>query len=83
MRFTTKGNTLYAILLAWPNQQAVIKSLSTSTGLTGRVKKVTLLGHTGSLRFTQDADGLKVEVPANQPCEHAFALKITGLKLKP
>jgi alpha-L-fucosidase len=40
-----------------------------------------VLGHQGSLPFTQDAQGLKVTMPADQPCAYAFALKITGLKL--
>ncbi len=26
--------------------------------------------------------GLKVKLPAEKPCEHAFALKIFGLRLK-
>jgi hypothetical protein len=40
-----------------------------------------LLGHQGPLEFTQDAEGLKVKMPADRPCDYAFALKITGLKL--
>ena len=36
----------------------------------------------GALQFTQDADGLKVKFPAEKPCDYAYALKITGLKLK-
>ena len=35
----------------------------------------------GDLKFTQDAEGLKVAMPAEQPCQYAFTLKITGLKL--
>jgi alpha-L-fucosidase len=40
-----------------------------------------MLGHKGDLKFTQDAEGLKVAMPAEQPCQYAFTLKITGLKL--
>ena len=36
----------------------------------------------GDLKFTQDADGLKVQLPANKPCDLAYTLKVTGLKLK-
>jgi len=82
IRFTTNGDTLYAIVMAWPTDQAVITSLATTKGVAGKVEKVELLGHTGDLQFTQDADGLKVKFPAEKPCDFAYVLKITGLKLK-
>jgi len=40
-----------------------------------------LLGHAGNLDFTQDAQGLKVKFPTDKPCDYAYVLKITGLKL--
>ncbi|MGA2232843.1 MAG: alpha-L-fucosidase C-terminal domain-containing protein, partial [Tepidisphaeraceae bacterium] len=82
IRFTTHGDTLYATVMAWPDEQVVIKSLATGQNVPGKVEKVELLGHTGDLDFTQDADGLKVKFPAEKPCDFAYALKITGLKLK-
>jgi len=82
-RFTTKGDTLFAIALAWPGEQAVVTSLATGAASSGKITGVELLGHKGALQFTQDADGLKVKMPAEQPCDYAFALKITGLKLNP
>jgi alpha-L-fucosidase len=82
IRFTTSGDTLYAILMAWPGEKAVITSLAGGPNLKGKIDKVVLLGHKGDLAFKQDAQGLTVAMPAVQPCEHAFALKITGLKLK-
>lgn len=81
VRFTTKGDTLYAILMAWPGEQATIASLGTGQGSKGKVAKVELLGHTGDLKFVRDPQGLKVTMPADQPCKYAFTLKITGLKL--
>ena len=41
-----------------------------------------MLGHAGALAFTQDAAGLHVKFPAEKPCDYAYVLKITGLKLK-
>jgi len=40
-------------------------------------------GHQANLRFSQDADGLKVSMPnpPKRPCDFAYVLKITGLKL--
>jgi alpha-L-fucosidase len=82
IRFTTNGNTLYATLMAWPTDQAVVTSLATGKPLQGKIDKVELLGHAGTLPFTQDAEGLKVKFPADKPCDFAYVLKITGLKLK-
>ncbi len=82
-RFTVKGDGLYAIAMTWPGEQAVITSLATGKAPEGKIESVTLLGHAGKLEFTQDADGLKVKMPANQPCKFAFAFKITGLKMNP
>ena len=75
IRFTTNGDTLYAILMAWPGEKAVVTSLGSGQNLKGKVGKVELLGHKGDLKFTQDAQGLTVAMPAEKPCEHAFALR--------
>jgi len=82
IRFTTHGDTLYAIVMNWPTDQVVIKSLATGQPVQGKVARVELLGHAGDLQFTQDADGLKVTFPAEKPCDFAYVMKITGLKLK-
>jgi alpha-L-fucosidase len=73
-RFTTKGKTLYAIDVKWPeNGQGVIPSFGTAIG---KVKKVTMLGHKGDLAFTQDDGGLKVTFPTDKPCDFAYSLKV-------
>jgi hypothetical protein len=41
-----------------------------------------LLGNPGTLDFTQDENGLNIKMPAQQVGQYAFAMKITGLKLK-
>jgi alpha-L-fucosidase len=91
LRFTIRGDTLYAILFAWPaDGQAVITSLALSppnglasgAAIGGQVENVELLGSAAKLTFTRDADGLKVKLPAIIPCDYAYVLKITGLKLK-
>ena len=79
----TKGDTLYAIAMAWPGEQLVVTSLATGQALAGKIEKVELLGHSGNLPYTQDAEGLKVKFPAEKPCDYAYALKITGLRPKP
>lgn len=81
IRFTRKGDQLYAILMAWPEgAEALITSLashSTNDAASFKVTSVTLLGHKGELAFTQDAAGLHVKLPPEKPCDHAYALKIT------
>jgi alpha-L-fucosidase len=81
IRFTTHGDTLYAIVMAWPTDEAVITSLAPGKGVQGNVEKVEMLGNPGDLQFTQAADGLHVKFPAARPCDIAYVLKITGLKL--
>jgi hypothetical protein len=34
------------------------------------------------LEFLQDAEGLKVKMPPDKPCDYVFALKITGLDVQ-
>jgi len=62
----------------------VISSLAAgSKDLTGgRIEKIELLGHAGTLDFTQDSEGLKVKMPQDRPCDFVFALKITGLDVR-
>ena len=85
IRFTTKGSTLYAIALGWPEEgRLTIKSLAAPAGgNANRIKQVELLGNKGKLPFTQTADGLAVTLPAAKPCDYAFALRITGTGLRP
>ncbi len=75
-RFTTKGDTLYAIGLAWPtNGEAVIHSLVPSVG-SERVQSVALLGSNDKLQFDQRADGLHVQLPGQPPTKHAYVLRL-------
>ena len=81
IRFTVKGDALYAIVLGnWPGANLAITSLGESAG---KVKAVTMLGSEGKLEFTQSAAGLQVKLPAIAPCKYAYVLKMTGLKMNP
>ena len=78
VRFTTKGKTLYAFLMGWPEQAAVIAALGTKSPKDpGRIENVELLGHAGRLQWKQNEAGLTVEMPQAKPADHAVALKIT------
>jgi alpha-L-fucosidase len=79
VRFTTKGDTLYAFVMGWPEYQAVIRPLATNTALrVGKIQNVELLGFDGKLDWTQDTSGLKVMMPREKPCDYAIVLKIAG-----
>jgi alpha-L-fucosidase len=75
IRFTTKDNILYAIALEWPEDgRLTVRSLAKRFDL--NIETVNLLGHEGTLRWNQTANGLEVNLPSEHPCEYAFTLKI-------
>jgi alpha-L-fucosidase len=75
-RFTTKGNVLYAIGLAWPaNGEAVIHALAPAAG-GASVQSLALLGSDAKLQFEQRADGLHVQLPAQAPGKYAYVLRV-------
>jgi alpha-L-fucosidase len=78
VRFTTKGETLYAIALAWPQDgKLTIKSLASGAANTkADIKAVELVGSAAQLKWQRGKDGLHVELPAEKPCDYAFSLRI-------
>jgi alpha-L-fucosidase len=64
IRFTTRGDLLYAVPLAWPaDGRVLIRTLAPSVAPIGAVATVELVGVPGGLTFEQRADGLLVQVP--------------------
>ena len=78
IRFTTKGDVLYAIALGWPSDgKMVIKSLAENSANYPRpIRKVELLGAKSELRWTQTAQGLEIQLPDAPPCQHAVSFRI-------
>jgi alpha-L-fucosidase len=78
IRFTTKGDALYALVLAWPaNGKVTIKTLAPgSSHYPKEVGRVRLLGSRGALTFSRNPEGLVVTLPGRKPGDLAFALKI-------
>jgi alpha-L-fucosidase len=72
IRFTTKGDALYAIFLDWPTGESVILSIPTDAV----VERIDLLGGP-ELQFRRDPDALRLTMP---PSDGAFipALRIRG-----
>lgn len=82
IRFTSKGDVLYATVLDWPKEKVLIKSLAHKreiwkVGLyPSEIESVIMLGDGTPLRWSLGAEGLMIEPPARKPCEHAFVFKI-------
>ena len=85
IRFTTKGPTLYAIALGWPeDRQLLIRSLARPQGAdVNRIEAVSLLGYDGKLAWKQTAEGLLVTLPKKKVSQYTAALKITGSAFTP
>ena len=86
VRFTrSKDNkTIYAICLAWPERQLVLKTVVAEPN-----SKIFMLGYDKPLTWQQDAEkGLVIKMPAQldrhefrkgyRPCRHAWSVKIEG-----
>jgi alpha-L-fucosidase len=78
IRFTKKGETLYAILLDWPESRRVsIQSLAEHAETASiNIRNVKLLGSEDEITWQRDDEGLHVELPESRPCEFASILEI-------
>jgi alpha-L-fucosidase len=78
VRFTKKGDTLYATVMGAPKNAVVIKSLGTAANLLETpIGAITLLGSDEKLTWSQGADALIIEAPHQVPNEIAVVFKIT------
>ena len=78
IRFTTKGNTLYAIQLGLPPDSVTrIKSLSNKNkvGSGNQITAVVFLGH-GSVPFERNDDVLEIQLPEEKPNDVALVFKV-------
>ncbi|MCC7155659.1 MAG: alpha-L-fucosidase [Bryobacterales bacterium] len=77
--FTSKGDTLYAIVPGWPARQFVIQNVKARKSMTA-----TLLGHESPLKWKAAGGGVQVEVPefgpALRPCCVASVIKLAGVE---
>jgi len=78
VRFTTRGDTLYAIVLDWPaDGKVTVRSLASSSPyLHGEVGSVELLGSASAVKWSRDSTGLHVDLPAARTSDYALALRV-------
>ncbi len=82
VRFTTKGQNLYAFVMGWPEKVATIAPLGEGNKLApGKIENVELLGFPGKLQWTRKEKGLEIQLPEQKPSDHAVAFKISGTGL--
>jgi alpha-L-fucosidase len=79
IRFTTKGDTVYAIQLGWPGpkHQTLLESFSRKHRLESlEIRNVTMLGSNERITWSLREDGLAVTSPTSAPHEMAVVYKI-------
>jgi alpha-L-fucosidase len=78
IRFTSKGDTLYATAMAWPEDGKLTITSLAQGGTNGdfSIGSVKLLGSGANIQFTRDASGLHLQLPAKTG-EYAYVFKIS------
>lgn len=77
VRFTRKGDTLYAIFMDWPGGEIALQSLSSNALPDAVIERVNLIGGP-QLQFRRDADALRLRLPAPENGAFIPALRISG-----
>lgn len=82
IRYTQKGNTVYAIQLGWPGENiAILLETFAGKGRDLKIKSVELLGSDEKIKWTKTKEGLRITSPAEKPKE-ADAAIVYRIKLK-
>ena len=77
IRFTARGDTLYAFAMGWNPRETRIQALAPPRRLEPRkIARVELLGSHDPLKWKLADDGLHIESPREWPSEHAVAYRI-------
>lgn len=81
VRFTTKGPSLYVLVMGAPTTVVRIRSLGTDAQLLDPpIANVTLIGGSEPVRWSQTADALTIELPPGPVSEIATVFKISTRK---
>lgn len=78
IRYTQKGNAIYAIILGWPGEnEKVLLSSFKSTNLSSKIQSVAVLGSEEVVNYQDTDEGLKVQMPSEKMDDKAVVIKIT------
>ena len=75
VRYTTKGDALYAACLGWPGTEATLRELRAL--YPSEIRSVEMLGAEGRLEWSMTSQGLTIKTPPRPSCGHAYVFKIT------
>ena len=76
IRYTTKGDILYAITLGLPATTTSLKLLGTKA-VNGTVENIALVGSNEKIVWSQAADAVTIKASKSYPSQNAVAYKIT------
>ena len=83
IRYTTKGNTLYAVIMGWPTEPVILQLPVFKKA--SKNAKVTLLGYEEPLKYEIKDTKASVLFPALYPfqraCKYAWVLKFEGFEI--
>ena len=79
IRFTVKGEILYAIAMGKPETNTMIKALGEKAG-NGIIASVEMTGSTEKISWTQEPDALVIKPSKSYPSENAVVYKISFKK---
>ena len=80
IRYTRKGNTVYAIVLGWPGENTDVNMTTFAKGNKAqniKVKKVAMLGTKEKIKWQQTDAGLTATTPAQKTSDLAIVFKLT------
>ena len=81
IRYTTKGDTIYAIVLGWPgeNKQLLLRSFAKDKLKENlNISNITVLGTSESVKYSLHDNGLQIITPAKKVNDMATVFKITA-----
>jgi alpha-L-fucosidase len=77
IRFTAKGNVVYAACLNWPKEDVKIKSMGKAKLFKMNITQVELLGSLENLSWSMEDNFLRISKPKEKPCKYVYVFKVT------
>jgi len=78
IRFTAKGNVVYATIFGWPDGESVLLKSFSGENIEGNleIRKVTLLGYDGQISWQMSEEGLVINLPDEKINDMAIVFKL-------
>jgi len=76
IRFTRRGDFVYAACLDWPEGPVEIRSLGRDSIGGRKIREVVMLGSREKLRWNMTGESLSVIPPKRKPCKYVYVFRI-------